>query len=196
MQTRVGPEYAELRFCKGKRSISSAHRLGKLGESWHLRRLVCIRVTKGHPRRTTSNSSCTTPIWPCKVWRWGNNTCRRINSQISSGFFNAIALSTKASLQDTLQLLTLWFNYGHHESIWTTINSGLEKVNIETWLPVRDPDAGMSPDLRLRFQVIPQFIARIYHSQPRVRDTIHELLINIGRLHPQVYNKLLLQSII
>ena len=54
----------------------------------------------------------------------------------AAGFFNAIALSSSASLQDTLRLLTLWFKYGDHESIWTTINAGVEKVSSETWLPV------------------------------------------------------------
>ena len=53
------------------------------------------------------------------------------------GFFNAIALSSSASLQDTLRLLALWFKYGEHETIWKTLNAGVEKVNIDTWLPVR-----------------------------------------------------------
>ena len=103
------------------------------------------------------------------------------------GFFNAIALSSNASLQDTLRLLTLWFKYGDHESIWTTINAGVDKVNIETWLPVCKNVILMIVSAELmRFQVIPQFIARIHISKQRVREAIHALLCNVGKAHPQV----------
>ncbi|KAH7958714.1 hypothetical protein HPB49_004370 [Dermacentor silvarum] len=84
------------------------------------------------------------------------------------GFFRSIALSHGSTLQDTLRLLTLWFDYGH----WPEVNEALaERVNkapMETWL-----------------QVIPQLIARLDTPRPLVAGLVHELLGEVGRKHPQ-----------
>jgi FKBP12-rapamycin complex-associated protein len=52
------------------------------------------------------------------------------------GFFRSILLSTGSSLQDTLRLLTLWFNYGHHADVNYAIAEGFSTVSIDTWLEV------------------------------------------------------------
>ncbi|EDQ92944.1 uncharacterized protein MONBRDRAFT_5087 [Monosiga brevicollis MX1] len=84
------------------------------------------------------------------------------------GFFNSIALSDESSLQDTLRLLTLLFSYGHHSDVVQTFATGLSTVNIDTWL-----------------QVLPQLIARIQIKDGKIRGLLHELLLQVGRKHPQ-----------
>ncbi|CAG8540856.1 14593_t:CDS:10, partial [Acaulospora colombiana] len=84
------------------------------------------------------------------------------------GFFRSIALSRGNCLQDTLRLLTLWFRYGKHEDVSKAIKQGFGSVNIDTWL-----------------EVIPQLIARIHAPNPKVRELIHQLLVDVGKEHPQ-----------
>ncbi|KAF3938362.1 hypothetical protein ABW19_dt0205056 [Dactylella cylindrospora] len=84
------------------------------------------------------------------------------------GFFKSISLSAGSSLQDTLRLLTLWFAHGGHTQVNTAINEGFSIVSIDTWLAV-----------------IPQLIARINQPDPVVRRSIHQLLGDVGRAHPQ-----------
>ncbi|KAG8190056.1 hypothetical protein JTE90_023028 [Oedothorax gibbosus] len=84
------------------------------------------------------------------------------------GFFHSIALSYGSSLQDTLRLLTLWFDYGHMPDVNKAVIEGLKTVSIETWL-----------------QVIPQLIARIDTPRQPVGEVIHQLLMDIGKHHPQ-----------
>lgn len=83
------------------------------------------------------------------------------------GFFKSINLSHGSSLQDTLRLLTLWFDYGQWPEVHEAIVEGIRTIEINTWL-----------------QVIPQLIARI--DTPRALGRlIHSLLIDIGKSHPQ-----------
>ena len=84
------------------------------------------------------------------------------------GFFRSISLSKDGALQDTLRLLTLWFNYGSNVEINMAISDGFSSVKIDTWL-----------------QVIPQLIARIHANSVHVRRLIHQLLSDIGKEHPQ-----------
>lgn len=84
------------------------------------------------------------------------------------GFFKSIALSTTSSLQDTLRLLTLWFAHGGVNEVNEAILVGFSQVSIDTWL-----------------EVIPQLIARINQPKPKVRETVHRLLKDVGRAHPQ-----------
>ena len=84
------------------------------------------------------------------------------------GFFKSIALSSSSSLQDTLRLLTLWFAHGGDPEVNTVILEGFNDVSIDTWL-----------------EVIPQLIARINLPNNRTRATIHRLLAEIGKAHPQ-----------
>lgn len=84
------------------------------------------------------------------------------------GFFESIALSSGSSLQDTLRLLTLWLTYGGNQEVTTAVTKGFARVSIDTWL-----------------EVIPQLIARINQPNRRVQASIHALLSDVGRAHPQ-----------
>ena len=84
------------------------------------------------------------------------------------GFFRSIALTKASSLQDTLRLLTLWFAHGSHHEVNTAILEGFNDVSIDIWL-----------------EVIPQLIARINQPNPRVRSSVHRLLAEVGKAHPQ-----------
>jgi FKBP12-rapamycin complex-associated protein len=52
------------------------------------------------------------------------------------GFFRSIALSHGSSLQDTLRLLTLWFDYGQWPEVYDAIVEGIRTIEIDTWLQV------------------------------------------------------------
>ncbi|KAL2127251.1 hypothetical protein VTI74DRAFT_11019 [Chaetomium olivicolor] len=84
------------------------------------------------------------------------------------GFLESIALSSGSSLQDTLRLLTLWLTYGGYQEVITAVTDGFAHVSIDTWL-----------------EVIPQLIARINQPNRRVQASIHALLSDVGRAHPQ-----------
>ncbi|KAK0615733.1 armadillo-type protein [Bombardia bombarda] len=84
------------------------------------------------------------------------------------GFFESIALSSGSSLQDTLRLLTLWLAHGGHNDVNTAVTEGFTRVSVDTWL-----------------EVIPQLIARINQPNRRVQNSIHNLLADVGRAHPQ-----------
>ena len=84
------------------------------------------------------------------------------------GFFKSISLSSGSTLQDTLRLLTLWFAHGGHPEVNAVVTGGFASVNVDTWL-----------------EVIPQLIARISQPNARVRQSIHNLLAEVGRVHPQ-----------
>ncbi|KAH8649050.1 armadillo-type protein [Xylariales sp. PMI_506] len=84
------------------------------------------------------------------------------------GFFKSIALSSGSSLQDTLRLLTLWFAHGGSNEVNAAVTQGFASVSVDTWL-----------------EVIPQLIARINQPNARVRQSIHNLLADVGRNHPQ-----------
>lgn len=84
------------------------------------------------------------------------------------GFFKSIALSAGSSLQDTLRLLTLWFTHGGNSDVNTSVTEGFANVSIDTWL-----------------EVIPQLIARINQPNKRVQQSVHNLLADVGRAHPQ-----------
>ncbi|KAI4162793.1 MAG: hypothetical protein LQ342_003510 [Letrouitia transgressa] len=84
------------------------------------------------------------------------------------GFFKSIALSSNSSLQDTLRLLTLWFAHGGDSEVNSTVAEGFAMVSIDTWL-----------------EVIPQLIARINQPNARVRNSVHRLLAEVGKAHPQ-----------
>lgn len=84
------------------------------------------------------------------------------------GFFRSISLQLGNSLQDTLRLLTLWFDYGQYPEVFDALVEGIKLIEINTWL-----------------QVIPQLIARIDTHRSLVGQLVHQLLIDIGKSHPQ-----------
>ncbi|KAJ2885848.1 phosphatidylinositol kinase- protein kinase tor1 [Coemansia asiatica] len=84
------------------------------------------------------------------------------------GFFRAIQLSkSDTTLQDTLRLLTAWFNYSEHESVAQAVLDGFNTVSIRTWL-----------------QVIPQILARIHIQFESTSRLIKQLLVEVGKFHP------------
>ncbi|QQP56713.1 Serine/threonine-protein kinase TOR, partial [Caligus rogercresseyi] len=84
------------------------------------------------------------------------------------GFVRSINLSKGSSLQDTLRLLTLLFDYGYQVGMYEALHEGIRTIEIDNWL-----------------QVIPQLIARIDTSKPLVSRLIHQLLSDVGKHHPQ-----------
>lgn len=112
------------------------------------------------------------------------------------GFFRSIALSHGSSLQDTLRLLTLWFDYGQWPEVYDAIVEGIRTIEIDTWLQVGLYGLLLCTSMRLTVcmyvnvllmlvQVIPQLIARIDTPRALVGRLIHHLLIDIGKHHPQ-----------
>ncbi|KAJ1971618.1 phosphatidylinositol kinase- protein kinase tor1, partial [Dimargaris xerosporica] len=84
------------------------------------------------------------------------------------GFFKSIALSDGSTLQETLRLLSLLFNYGHQQDVCMALSHGLQDVPLNTWL-----------------QVVPQLIARIHARSPNVRQLIQHILGILGKEFPQ-----------
>lgn len=84
------------------------------------------------------------------------------------GFFKSISLSNGSSLQDTLRLLTLWFDHAHNPTVYDALFEGIRQIDVNIWL-----------------QVIPQLIARIDSPRSLVAKLVHILLIDISKLHPQ-----------
>ncbi|KAH0559920.1 hypothetical protein GP486_003558 [Trichoglossum hirsutum] len=84
------------------------------------------------------------------------------------GFFKSISLSSGSSLQDTLRLLTLWFAHGGNQDVNNAVTEGFSTVSVDTWL-----------------EVIPQLIARINQPNQLVRHSVHQLMADVGRAHPQ-----------
>ncbi len=52
------------------------------------------------------------------------------------GFFRSVSLAHGSSLQDTLRILTLWFEDGQHQEVYEALAEGIKTVPIETWLQV------------------------------------------------------------
>lgn len=53
-----------------------------------------------------------------------------------SGFFRSISLRNEEALQDTLRLLTIWFEFGAHDDVSQAIKNGFRIVEVDTWLDV------------------------------------------------------------
>ncbi|KAI0567624.1 Phosphatidylinositol 3-/4-kinase [Gracilaria domingensis] len=85
------------------------------------------------------------------------------------GYFKSIDLKSKTATEDSLRVLTLWFNFGGLDSYYEEFDRGFEKTNITMWL-----------------EVVPQIIARLYTPFPEVQRGVRVLLARIGTVHPQV----------
>lgn len=84
------------------------------------------------------------------------------------GFFHSIALSNSNSLQDTLRLLTLWFEFGGIPEAAYAMTDGFNMVKIDNWL-----------------EVVPQLISRIHQPIPIISNSLLGLLTDLGKAHPQ-----------
>lgn len=133
----------------------------KAWHAWALVNFQVVQLTEQKSASTNTNfgsNAISTPISPL---------VKHIVPAIH-GFSRSIALSDGSSLQDTLRFLTLWFKYGALKEAHDAVALGIKSVSIDTWL-----------------QVIPQLIARIHAPAPAVRQLIHQLLISVGKEHPQ-----------
>ena len=89
------------------------------------------------------------------------------------GFIKAISLggtqsSTSRTLQDLLRLLTLWFNHGDNDEVQMELQEGFTTIEIISWI-----------------EVVPQLMARFDIPKVKIQRSIHDLLIRIGKHHPQ-----------
>ncbi len=109
------------------------------------------------------------------------------------GFVRSITLSKGNTLQDTLRLLTLLFEYGHFNEMYEALHDGIRTIEIDNWLQVSVRRDRSSDELRIRLtfrslncpQVIPQLIARIDTPRSLVARLIHQVLTDLGKFHPQ-----------
>lgn len=88
-----------------------------------------------------------------------------------AGFIKAIALGKSditKTLQDTLRLLKLWFNFSESETINSLIKSSFEIIDVKAWLAVT-----------------PQLLARLDIHKESVQATLIELFERIVKMHPQ-----------
>ena len=86
------------------------------------------------------------------------------------GYVKSIMLgpSHASILQDILRLLGLWFIHGGHPSVEQAVKTCIEVVQLDLWL-----------------LVIPQIIARVNTTEPRVASLVGQLLSRIGKEYPQ-----------
>jgi FKBP12-rapamycin complex-associated protein len=94
------------------------------------------------------------------------------------GFLRSIALSPGNALQDTLRLLTLWFQYGYQMGVNAAISDGLQVVKVDVWLEV-------IPQVSYEVDSANQIIARIHTPRIVIQNLIIQLLTDVGRAHPQ-----------
>jgi len=127
-------------------------------KAWHAWALANFEIVQGLGHRTERDRDVVVP--PDVLVNYVVPAVR--------GFFKSIALSQGSSLQDTLRLLTLWFAHGGSPEVNAAVTEGFASVSVDTWL-----------------EVIPQLIARINQPNQRVRQSIHNLLADVGRAHPQ-----------
>jgi FKBP12-rapamycin complex-associated protein len=127
------------------------------------------------PSRQQQQQQPTSPSQPQNLDTSNENyrmlTARMIHCTIPAvkGLLKSIVLSkAKHCLQNTLRLLTLWFEYGQYREVYDALGEGIRTVPVEVWL-----------------QVLPQLIARIDSPRPLVHQLIRHLLIDVGRQHPQ-----------
>ncbi len=103
--------------------------------------------------------------------RYGSERVRQFLMPAMQGFFEAISLagSTLLCFPDVLRVLTLWFRHAALPEVEESLREGFRHVPIDTWIVV-----------------IPQLIARMHSPQSVVRRLVHELLVQLAELHPQV----------
>jgi len=88
------------------------------------------------------------------------------------GLMKALSLGTKrwssTVTEDMLNIMMLWFRYGHVTEVADALEQRLSMVHLDTWLGV-----------------LPQLIARIDHPGKRARELLHSLLARLGEKHAQ-----------
>ena len=82
--------------------------------------------------------------------------------------FDRTMQKQRRGVQDVLRLLNLWFRYGGLDEVQHELDNGFRLVPIDTWLVV-----------------LPQMMARLHTAEKEIIDPLSELLVKIGRNHPQ-----------
>lgn len=130
-------------------------------------------LMKGKGSRGTTRMRPKRRSWhtPAKIPELGHGKPgRRYFEQAVKGFFKAIDLNdSTARLEDSLKVLTLWFNYGGYSKAHVVFDECFKVTNIVMWL-----------------EVVPQIIARLYSPFPGVQRGVKDLLTRIGKEHPQI----------
>lgn len=134
-------------------------------KAWHSWAYMNFKIVQSH-KQSQENNGNNGDISRDK--RLEKNFITQYAVPAVQGFFRSINLLQGNSLQDTLRLLTLWFDYGHYTEVYDALVDGMKLIEINTWL-----------------QVIPQLIARIDTHRSLVGQLVHQLLIDIGKQHPQ-----------
>ncbi|XP_055916701.1 serine/threonine-protein kinase Tor [Eupeodes corollae] len=134
-------------------------------KAWHLFAYMNFKVVQTQKQQLESNPTGMTEVMQLQKEKI---IIEQYAVPAVHGFFRSISLVKGNSLQDTLRLLTLWFDYGQYSEVYDALLIGMKIIEINTWL-----------------QVIPQLIARIDTHRNLVGQLIHQLLIDIGKFHPQ-----------
>ncbi|NXP85298.1 MTOR kinase, partial [Quiscalus mexicanus] len=118
-QNQARDEKKKLRHASGA-SITSANTEGSNSES---------------DAESTENSPIPSPVQK-KVTEDLSKTLLMYTVPAVQGFFRSISLSRGNNLQDTLRVLTLWFDYGHWPDVNEALVEGVKAIQIDTWLQV------------------------------------------------------------
>lgn len=133
-------------------------------KAWHSYAYMNFKVVQSQKQTQENNANGET----VRDKRFEKSLITQYAVPAVEGFFRSINLLQGNSLQDTLRLLTLWFEYGQYTEVYDALVDGMKLIEINTWL-----------------QVIPQLIARIDTHRSLVGSLVHQLLIDIGKQHPQ-----------
>lgn len=162
-------------------------------QAWHQWGLSNIRAIEEakEVQQTTGNNGSRTPTKPINLVRSGSNVASKALRRGSvgspylgqevlvplavnaiDGLMKALSLGTKrwssTVTEDMLNIMMLWFRYGHVNEVADALEQRLSMVHLDTWLGV-----------------LPQLIARIDHPGKRARELLHSLLSRLGEKHAQ-----------
>lgn len=101
----------------------------------------------------------------CKWLRGALYCCTRHISRIVT---SQPITTAHVGLQDVLRLLTLWYRYGAFDDVHAELERGFKTVPVDTWLVA-----------------IPQLMARIHVEDAFIVKPLKDLLVKIGRIHPE-----------
>lgn len=100
------------------------------------------------------------------------SSLKRLSAQLATRSATDIMLVvhflTLHTLQDVLRLLTLWYRYGAFDDVRAELERGFKTVPVDTWLVA-----------------IPQLMARIHVQDDFIVQPLKDLLVKIGRIHPE-----------
>lgn len=126
--------------------------------------LVCTLVVKrswSHKKTIAATSTCAM----CSLRL-------TLHSLLSLLFLYFAFTLSPTTQKDLLNLLTIWFRHGVIPEVHEVLSheeEGIASVNLDYWLGV-----------------VPQLIACMNHQNMLCKQTLHNLLMRLGKKHPQV----------